>query len=189
MELNRTTVRRLADEYDETQPLAAVEAEHLETLGDALAAGDFGWRDPEWVVQWFYRRFLGTYPDATRREREAAYGENDYEDVQAAVTGAADATSPRAKLDVLTHLTGVGVPVASAFLQFLDPAAYVVMSSREWAVLRRTGELAEPYPDDPGADAYERYLAACRAVADRCRCDLVTVYRALWQAWADEQAG
>lgn len=185
MELNQIITRRLPEEYAETQPFAAVEAEHLEMLPSVFATGDFGWRDAEWVVQWFYRRFLGNYPDLTRRELEDAYGENSYEAVREAITGAAAATRTETKLDWLAELTGVGVPVASAFLQFLDPASSVVMSSREWAALRRAGELTEAFPDDPGTQEYERYVAACRTVAERCHCDLWTVYRALWIAWAD----
>jgi len=186
MELNQIITRRLPEEYEETQPFAAVEAEHLELLPAAFATGDFGWRDAEWVVQWFYRRFLGSYPDETRRELEDAYGENSYEAVREAVTGAAAATATETKLDRLTELTGVGVPVASAFLQFLDPTSYVVMSSREWIALHRTGELTESYPDDSDTQDYERYVSACRTVAEQCHCDLWTVYRALWIVWADE---
>lgn len=186
MKLDQTVTQRLPEEYEETQPLAASEAEHLEMLSSAFATGDFGWRDAEWVVQWFYRRFLGTYPDKTRRELEDDYGENSYEAVREAVTGSASATATETKLNLLTELTGVGVSVASAFLQFLDPESYVVMSSREWGVLRRTGELPEPYPDNPGTQDYERYVSACRTVAERCHCDLWTVYQALWLVWSDD---
>ncbi|MEF8773274.1 MAG: hypothetical protein V5A23_00050 [Halobacteriales archaeon] len=186
MALTPDTVEALADDYHDTQPLAAIEDEHYEMLPSALAAGDFGWRDAEWIDQWFYRRFLGTYPDAARRERESAYGDNDYEAVRDAIAEAADAAETRAKLEALTTLSGVDVPVASAFLQFLDPEAYLVMSAREWTVLRNAGELDAAYPAEPDAGDYERYLSACRDVADRCGSDLRTVYRALWQRWATE---
>lgn len=186
MALTPEAVDSLAADYAETQPLAAVEAEHLETLPAALAAGDFGWRDAEWVAQWFSRRFLGAEPNAERRAREAAYGDNDYEAVRDAIAGAAEASATATKLDVLTGLTGVDVPVATAFLQFLDPEAYLVLSRREWEVLREAGELDEPYPDSPASDDYERYLSVCRSVAERCDCDLKVLYRALWQRWATE---
>ena len=188
MALSPETVARLASEYQATQPLAAVEAEHLEMLPSTFASGDYGWREAEWVVQWYFRRFLGAYPDAERRTAEAAFGENEYDAVHAAIAGAADADEPRRKLDLLVELTGVDVSIASAFLQFLEPSSFVVMSSAEWDVLRGVGELDERYPDPPSADAYCRYLDACRAIADRCESDLGTVYAAVWQRWYEKSA-
>ena len=166
MDLSPETVARLAAEYPDLQPLAAVESEHLEVLPATFASGDYGWRDAEWVVQWYFRRFLGAYPDADRRASEAAFGENGYEDVHAAISGAHEAESTTAKLDRLDELTGVDVSVASAFLQFLEPAAYVVMSPVEWEVLRDAGAIEDPYPDEPTADDYRRYLESCVTIAD-----------------------
>lgn len=184
MALTPSTITSLASDYDRTHPFAAVEAEHRTILPDALAAGEFGWREAEWVVQWYYRRFLGTYPDQERRTREAAYGENTYADVAVALEDAATATTVDAKFDALTTLSGVDVPVASAFLQFLHPDAYVVLSEREWSVLARTDELATPFPDPPAVPDYERYRDACHALADRADVDLWTVSKAIWQQWA-----
>jgi hypothetical protein len=180
MDLTPSLVEETAAAYEERQPLWAVEAEHVEMLPGLLGGGDFGWRDPEWVVQWYYRRLLGAYPDDRRRAAESAYGENDYEDVHAAVTGAAAADRTPEKLDRLTALRGVDVSVASAFLAFLHPERHLVCSEREWETLRAAGELDDPYPDPLSAAAYESYLATCRAVADRCDCSLWTLYRALW---------
>lgn len=189
MALSRSIVDDLAAEYRETQPLADVEAEHLDMLPGMFADGEYGWRDAEWVVQWFYRRHLGAYPDADRRAAEAAYGENDFEAVRETIADVRAADDVESKLDLLTDLTGVGIPVASAFLQFVDPDAYLVMGPREWAGLREAGELADSYPASPTAGDYERYLAVCRAVAERCDCDLRAVYRALWRLGAPETHG
>jgi len=180
MELTPALVAARAEAYDDVQPLAAVEAEHADMLPEMLATGEFGWRDAEWVVQWYYRRFLGAYPDAERRAAEDAFGENDYDAVRDALAAAAAAGDAAAKLDHLTRLTGVDVSVGSAFLQFLDPEAYLVCSAREWGVLRAAGELDGDYPDPLSVPAYERCLATCRGVAGRCDCSLPTLYRALW---------
>jgi hypothetical protein len=188
MALTAEDVTAAADRYESTQPLAAVEAEHREFLPDLLASGEFGWRDPEWVVQWFYRRHLGTYPDRERREREAAYGENDYEAVQTALTTAAETDDSTEKLDALTALSGVDVPVASAFLAFLHPDRYLVCSEREWRALHAHGELDRSYPAPPTAGEYEDYIAVARAVAERCDCSLPTLARACWVLGADDES-
>lgn len=182
MELTPETVDELAAGYEADQPLAAVEDEHRELVPATFASESYGWRDVEWVVQWYFRRFLGTYPDAERRETEAAVRENEFDDVVAAIDDAREATEPRAKLEALTRLEGIDVPVASAFLSFLEPDRYVVLGPTEWAVLRAADELSPAFPEDPTPGDYERYLGRCRAVADRCDCSLETLYRALWQA-------
>lgn len=180
MDLTAEVVADAVDEYRTVQPLSAVEAEHLEMLPDTFESGGYGWRGPEWVVQWYYRRFLGGHPDADRRAAEDAYGENTYEAVHDAIDGAVEATETSEKLRHLTALDGVDVPVGSAFLQYMHPAEYVVVGERTWSVLRDAGELDAPYPDPPSVPKYERYLATCRAVADRCGCSLWDLYRTLW---------
>ena len=167
MGLETAEVEAAVEAYPDRQPLAAVEREHLELLPKAFAEGDFGWRDAEWVVQWYYRRFLGAFPDDKRRAREDAYGENDYEAVRDAIAGAVEVDGAAAKLEHLTALSGVGVEVGSAFLQFIEPQAYLVVSHREWGVLRDGGELEAAYPDPPAGPEYERYLATCETLLAR----------------------
>lgn len=185
MDLTPALVERKADAYEDRQPLFAVEDEHADILPEMLASGDFGWRDPEWVVQWYFRRLLGAYPDRERRAREDAYDENSYEEVHDAITGAVAAEGTASKLDHLTALSGVDVPVGSAFLQFLYPERYLVVSDREWGSLRAAGELDASYPDPPSVPEYETYVETCRAIADRCDCSLWTLYRALWTIGAE----
>ncbi|MFU8866964.1 hypothetical protein [Natronococcus sp.] len=180
MVLSPETVAALADEYPDEQPLAAVEDEHRELLPATLAEGSYGWRDVEWIVQWYFRRFLGRFPDAERRAAEERFGDNEYEDLETALEGAVEAETTPAKLESLTNLAGVDVSVGTAFLQFLEPERYLVMSAREWGVLRERGEFEEPYPDEPSVEDYERYLERCRTIADRCDCELRDCYRALW---------
>ncbi|MFB6194677.1 MAG: hypothetical protein ABEI80_00770 [Haloplanus sp.] len=185
--LTRTVVDDLAAEYENREPFDLVEREHMETLPSAFAAGEFGRRDAEWVVQWYYRRRrrVGALSDAERRAAESQFQENDYEAMVDAIQGAANAASLDEKLDRLTALIGVDVPVASAFLAFTQPDDYVTVGPREWRGLREAGALSDPYPTPVTADAYERYLDAVRTVADRTERDLWTVYRAVWRFGAE----
>lgn len=180
MALSPETVASLATEYQEAQPLAAIEAEHREMLPETFASGEYGWRDAEWVVQWYFRRFLGAYPDAERRAAEDAFGENNYEAVHAAISGAVAAEDVETKLDMLTDLRGIDSSIASAFLQFAEPSSYLVVSEAEWTALAAADELDGRYPDPPSVDDYEEYLTACRSIAERSEEELQTVYRALW---------
>ncbi|WP_459890336.1 hypothetical protein [Halostagnicola bangensis] len=181
MDLSAESVGRLVEAYPDTQPLSGVEADHLEMLPSTLESGSYGRRDVEWIVQWYYRRFLGDYPDAERREAEDAFSDNEFDDIRRAIDGALQRETTGAKLECLTDLTGVDVSVATAFLQFLDPKTYLVLSETEWESLRRCGEFSKQYPSRPSSADYDRYLRVCRSVADRCECTLQTLYRALWQ--------
>lgn len=190
MTLTRSTVERTVEEYRREEPLYPVEQEAIETLPGALSTGEFGRRDVEWVVRWYYRRFLGAIPNDERRAAEARFRRNDFETVLESIAAAADAVDvedddPETALEQLTALEGVDVPVASAFLFFLDPERYVVVGEREWAVLREAGELERAYPDPPSVEEYVAYLETCRVVADRLECDLWTLYRTLWRLWKD----
>ncbi len=180
MELTRSLVSDAAAAYREEEPLYAVEREQVETLPAAFESGKFGRRDAEWVVRWYYRRYLGEYPDVDRRAAEERFERNDSETIRAAVREAADAADGVARL---TRLSGVDVPVASAFLMFADPERNVVTGEREWTVLREAGALGDPYPDPPSAGEYEAYLEACRSLTDRLDCDGWTLYTALWRLW------
>ncbi|ARS89567.1 hypothetical protein [Natrarchaeobaculum aegyptiacum] len=91
MDLTRATVRDAAAEYEREEPLYTVEAQHVETLPDALAAGEFGRRDGIWVVRWFRRRYLGNVPDSIPNDLEDRFEENGYRDVVDAVTAAGTA--------------------------------------------------------------------------------------------------
>lgn len=191
MTLTRSLVDRLAAEYAAEEPLAAVEDEHLEMLPGAFTSGNFGWRDAEWVVQWYYRRHLGAYPNRDRRAREAAYRENDSEAVRDAIETAATADDLDDRLDALTDLGGVDLPVASAFLHYLSPNRYVVVGPREWHALRdavddASDALTESYPDPPSPAEYRNYLDTVRTLADDLDVDLQTLHRALWRYGDDE---
>lgn len=181
MELTHSLVETHAKRYQETQPLAAVEREHVEILPEMLAEGEFGWRDVEWVVQWYFRRYLGAYPDKQRREIEAAFNENTYEDILAALSSVSQTSDVAEQLERLRTLEGVDVRVASGFLQFMYPDKYIVVDDRVWEGLRAVDELAEPYPDPPSVADYLTYNDTCREIAEEVEVDAYTLYRALWQ--------
>ena len=186
MKLTRSLVTDAVAAYREREPLYAVEREQIETLPGAFASGAFGRRDAEWVVRWYYRRYLGAYPDAARRAAEERFERNDFDAVRTAVSDAATASTTDAALGTLTRLSGVDVPVASAFLMFANPEDRVVVGEREWTALRDAGALSDSYPDLPSVAEYETYLGTCRSLADRFDCDGWTLYTALWRIWKEE---
>ncbi|WP_096395544.1 hypothetical protein [Halorubrum trapanicum] len=200
MDLSESTLRDRARAYAETEPLYDVERQHVETVPKTFAGDEYGRRDAQWIVRWYFRRYLGEYPDRERREREEAFRDNEFDDVidalDAAVDavgvggsegGPADATEPdvAAALDALTALDGVDVAVASGFLQFLAPSRFVAVDRRTWEVLAAAGELDDPYPDPPSVADYRRFDEACRAVMDRTGVDAWTLYRALWRSFEE----
>ncbi len=193
MDLSESTVRERARAYTETEPLYDVERQHVETVPETFAGDEYGRRDAQWIVRWYFRRYLGEYPDRERREREEAFRDNEFDDVIDALDAAVDAVGVKNDdsanvddaLDALTALDGVDVAVASGFLQFLAPSRFVAIDRRTWAVLAAAGELDDAYPDPPSAADYRRFDDACRAVMDRTGVDAWTLYRALWRSFEE----
>ncbi|TKX55466.1 hypothetical protein EXE42_03070 [Halorubrum sp. SP3] len=200
MDLSESTVRDRARTYAEREPLYDVERQHVETVPETFAGDEYGRRDAQWIVRWYFRRYLGEYPDRERREREEAFRDNDFGDVIDAIDAAVDAlgvgenegadaaergdaAEADAALDALTALDGVDVAVASGFCQFLAPERFVAVDRRTWAVLAAAGELDTSYPEPPSAADYRRFDDACRAVMERTGVDAWTLYRALWVSY------
>ncbi len=187
MDLTESVIRDRAREYAEQEPLYDVEQQHVDILPATFAGDEYGRRDVQWIVQWYFRRYLGSYPDRERREVENAFRDNDFEvvlDTLGAV--AADVDETAEALTLLTDLAGVDTSVASAFLQFTDPKQYVTVDERTWRVLRAAGELDEPYPDPPTIEEYLTFNDACQRVMEQTGVDAWTLYRALWRLWAAE---
>lgn len=189
MALTPETVADLAAEYRDEEALAAVEADHVEMLPGMFADADFGWRDAVWVVRWYYRRFLGAVPNAERRAGEDAFDENTYGEVRAVINDVTESQDLVFQLERLTSLEGVDLPVATAFLQFVDPDTYLVIGEREWTTLATHGPLEGPYPTPPTAADYRAYLDAAHTVADRCDCVLWTLYQAIWRLARQDHDG
>lgn len=181
MELTRSLLTEKAKEYTDEEPLYPVEAEAIEMYPSAFSEGDFGWRDTEWVVQWHYRRFLGAYPDAEHRAGEKEFGENEFETVREVIADVVASTDLNERIEGLIELEGINLPVATAFLQYIDPELYLVIDERTWGVLREVGKLDDPYPDAPSVDEYREFLDTCRRTSEEFDVDLWTLYRALWR--------
>jgi hypothetical protein len=181
MDLTRALVEQSATEYERDAPFYTVEQESIETLPAAFENGEFGRRDAIWVVEWYYRRELGAVSNRERRAREDEFEENDRREIKQGVVDAANADMLDDAIDSLTALSSVDIPVASAFLFFIDPDRYLVVSGTEWGVLHDADHLSEPYPDPPTLDQYKEYLDVCQGLADRFDCDLWTLYQALRQ--------
>ncbi|ELY34919.1 hypothetical protein [Halalkalicoccus jeotgali] len=180
MTLTRSTIEEKVAEYEREEPFYPVEQEGIETYPAAFAAGEFGFRDAEWVVQWYYRRYLGA-GNREARAGEAHFGENGRGAVREAVIAAANAAGIEDAIGHLSGLEGVDVAVASAFLQFIDPERYVAVDGRTWGALSEAGELDDPYPESLSIEEYRRFLDTCRAVAEDASIDCWTLYRALWR--------
>lgn len=181
MELTASLVASKAREYRHQEPLYDVEQERIETLPDAFGDDAFHWKDAEWVFRWYFRRFLGDFPHVERQPAEDAFRENSFEAIREALLAVSRSDNPAERVELLTALAGVDVPVASAFLLFVDPDRNVVVGEREWSVLREAGELSAAYPDPMTVGDYERFIEVCRMLIDRFDCSGWTLYRGLWR--------
>ncbi|MDQ2051785.1 hypothetical protein RBH26_15005 [Natronolimnohabitans sp. A-GB9] len=181
MELTPATVAAKADEYRDEEPLYPVEQERIEGLPDAFERGEFGWRDAEWVVRWYYRRHLGGISHEERRAAEKRFGRNDFETVERVIDDVTALSDTAEQVSRLTTLEGVDVPLASAYLLFVDPTSYIVVGEREVAVLDAAGRLPDTFSDFSSIEGYETYLESCHSVATDAECDMWTLYRALWR--------
>lgn len=179
MALTIACVERLADDYRRREPLHAVEAERMAGLPRAFSRGEFGRRDVQWVVWWYHRRDLATPHDADRRAAEAAFDDNAFTEVRAAIEAVTASEDDRHRLERLLDLRGVDVPVATAILMYVDPTAYLVLDRRAWPVLAAEIGLPSDYPSSPTVEDALAYLAAAREGAAELGVDLPDLYRAL----------
>jgi hypothetical protein len=183
--------------YRETAPFYPVEAEAIESLGDAFRAGDYGRRDVEWVVRWYFRRRAGAVDHAERRAVEEAVADAEPGVLRGALWDAIDAldegesgggesaSGRRRAVAALTDLPGVDVAVASAFLWFLDPDRHPVAGDREWRVVAALTDLDPAYPDPMTAAAYDRYADAALTLADRLDVDGWRLYMVVQRVYAE----
>lgn len=194
MELESGAIDEYAAEYRAEEPLYPVERESIESLPDAFRAGEYGPRDAQWVVRWYFRRYLSAYPHDERTTIEDRFADVDMGRVKSAIAEAIEAIDGNESdahenaLESLTRLPGVDVRVGSAFLTFLDPDSYLPIGEREWAVLRESGSLTEPYPSPPTIEEYGRFLEAARECADAVDRDLRTLHLAIWRRWKETNA-
>ncbi|EMA63718.1 hypothetical protein [Halorubrum lipolyticum] len=195
--------------YRESAPFHPVEAEAIESLPAAFRAGEYGKRDVEWVVRWYFRRAVTDIDHGERRAAEEAVSDAEPRELRGAMWDAidaldgaeseavADSTPPHHRaFDALTQIPGVDVAVASALLWFLVPDEQFVVGEREWAVVAALTDDAHlgaaldgPYPEPMTVDAYDRYLDAVRALADRLGVDGWHLYMVLRNVHAEAVEG
>lgn len=212
MDLSVADVEDRIDEhveaYRESAPFYPVEKESIESLPDAFRAGEYGQRDVEWVVRWYFRRRVDAIDHDRRREIEERVGNADRAAMREAMWDAVDAldgdegddanagdgtaeSDPdhHRALDALTRLPGVDVAVGSALLWFLDPDRFFVVGDREWRVVAALTDLDGTYPDSMTVEAYDRYLDAVRTLADRLDIDHWRLYLVVQRLYAEEFDG
>ncbi|WP_156647987.1 hypothetical protein [Methylobacterium sp. Leaf88] len=107
---------------------------------------------------------------------------NSDEEVADALRTALLATTPRVAVSVLTGLSGVAVPVASAILAAIRPDHYAVIDPRGLKALG-CGPLEIGAKASLPLDLYLRYLAFCRDLSGSFGVTLQDLDRALWE-WA-----
>ncbi|OTE98471.1 hypothetical protein B9G38_17610, partial [Halorubrum sp. SD612] len=73
MDLTESTLRDRARAYAEAEPLYDVERQHVETVPKTFAGDEYGRRDAQWIVRWYFRRYLGEYPDRDPRHPQADF--------------------------------------------------------------------------------------------------------------------
>jgi thermostable 8-oxoguanine DNA glycosylase len=108
------------------------------------------------------------------------FPKNDDAVIQEHIERAVHKSNVRDKVEALTSLSGIGVPVASAVLLFINPDRFTVIDERAWNVLQETGYLPQELSDDPTVDEYLLYLGACWTLANEYDVSLRTLDRALW---------
>lgn len=195
----------LAEAYRDSAPFYPVEEEAIGSLSKAFREGEYGKRDVEWIVRWYFRRRVEAIDHAERRAVESAVADADRKELRGRlwdaidaldgvdrggeadeVNEAADSPPHHRALDALTRIPGVDIAVGSAFLWFLEPDRHFVFGDREWEVVAALGTLEGSYPDAPTVDDYDRYLDAVRAVASALDIDHWRLYQTIQQVYAEE---
>lgn len=152
-------IPRLATEYRVEEDADALAA------GRAIVAGDFSRKHLATIFEW-----------KTRGRGRTRLLANSRKEVTDALRLACAAKTERAAIAVLTGLSGVSVPVASAILTAIYPRRYTIIDFRALEALG----CKEPFPAATVA-FYLLYLVRCRELAAKHGVGLRELDRALWQ--------
>jgi len=96
----------------------------------------------------------------------------------------AGAKDDMTRLQLLTDVRNIGLPIASAILTVCYPDRFTVLDSRAWqsAVAEGMPGLPDAFPET--APEYLQYCDACQAFAERVGLSLRDLDRALWaRSW------
>ena len=172
MDLSRRVLEHLESKYPEQEDMYEEEVEQLESLPTAFEEGTWSREDLEWIIEWKVGVFTKPILKHLRK--------NDDEEIQARIEEAVHEPDIRSKVEALTSLNGIGVPVASAILMFIDEDRFTVIDERAWNVLQETNYLSQELSEDPTVDEYLIYLGACWTLANEYDVSVRTLDRALW---------
>lgn len=179
-ELTAENIRELSAQYMRVHPFAGDEQHTLETFPQAAHDGELRWRDVEWLVRWYNRRHLTSSFNRAAKEAESAFQTNDWETVETTIDEALNRDDPADRVDRLTTLAGVDVPIATGVLYFLGPTRDIVLGEREWSGLQKSGSLSEDYPHTPSTGDYERYRSVMAILRDAFDGTFIDLQRAVW---------
>jgi hypothetical protein len=162
------SIPREGPDFEDTERLKAKLAEiHRERHPLYLTAAEF-----EEILKWKLRQQIGR-----QRHLRAA----NTEEIIRAVTGLALTIAPADKeyeielrLNILSALRGVDIPVASAVVALVFPDEYAVIDSRVWQQLFDEKRWVFSVPN------YKKYLAKIRTLADELGWPVQEVDHAIW---------
>lgn len=172
MGLTRHVLEHLESKYPEEDGMYEAEVARLESLPVAFQNGEWSREDLEWIIEWKVRVFTKPILKHLRK--------NDEGEIRARIEEAVHEPDIRSKVEALTSLNGIGVPVASAILMFIDKDQFTVIDKRAWNVLYEADYLSQELSDAPTVDEYLLYLGACWTLANEYDVSLRTLDRALW---------
>lgn len=173
MDLSRRVLEHFESKYPEEEDMYEEEVVQLESLPTAFEEGSWSQEDLEWIIEW---KVGNAFVKPVLRHLR----NNDDEEIQKSIDTAVHQSSIRSKVEALTSLNGVGVPVASAILLFINPKRFTVIDKRAWNVLHESEYLSQELSDDPTVEEYLLYLGACWALANEYDVSLRTLDMALW---------
>lgn len=171
MTLTQQLLEQKVNDYEE--PLYEDELDRLDSLPKKFENGDWTQDDLEWIITWKVGR---AFEKPTLRHLRSNPNERINDAIETAVTARAIGD----KVDALTSIKGVGVPVASAILLFIDPTRFTVIDERAWRALREMEYVDQELSEDPTIEEYLLYLGACRSLANEYDVTLRMLDRALW---------
>ncbi len=137
--------------------------------GRRIAAGSRARTDLLAIFEW-----------KTRGRGRSRPARNNDAEIADALDLALAARTDRAAVAVLTGLSGVHVPVASAVMTAIHPHRFTILDFRAlWSLGIERATYSVGF--------YLEYLAACRRIAAAAGSDLRTLDKALWQNSRDHQ--
>jgi len=165
-------LEHLESKYPKEEDMYDEEVKQLESLPTAFEEGTWSREDLEWIIEWKVGVFTKPILKHLRK--------NDDKEIQAKIEEAVHEPDIRSKVEALTSLNGIGVPVASAILMFIDKDRFTVIDERAWNVLQETKYISQQLSEDPTVDEYLIYLGACWTLANEYDVSIRTLDRALW---------